>query len=84
MQMANSALFHSAMTWARRLKRLFGIDTEACPACGRTMRIIACIEDPDVFEKIITHSDAKAAKSEATRRPPFRAPPHRGSFDETG
>ena len=48
------------------------------------MRIIACIEDPDVFEKIITHSDAKAAKSEATRRPPFRAPPHRGSFDETG
>lgn len=30
------------------------------------MRIIACIEDPDVFEKIITHSEAKAAKSEAT------------------
>jgi hypothetical protein len=48
------------------------------------MRIIACIEDPDVIKKIITHLDAKAAKPEATRRPPCRALPRQGLFDETG
>jgi hypothetical protein len=36
----------SAMTWAQRLKRVFGIDIETCPACGGAVRIIACIEDP--------------------------------------
>ena len=63
---------------------LVGIDIETCPACGGAMRIIACIEDPDVIEKILTHLDAKAPEPEATRRPPCRAPPQRGLFDETG
>ena len=35
-----------AITWAQRLKRVFGIDIETCPACGGALRIIACIEDP--------------------------------------
>jgi len=48
------------------------------------MRIIACIEDPDVIEKILTHLDAKASEPETPRRPPCRAPPQRGLFDETG
>ena len=48
------------------------------------MRIIACIGDPDVIEKILTHLDAKAPESEGTRRPPCRAPPPQGLFDETG
>ena len=72
------------MTWAQRLKRVFGIDIETCPACGGAERIIACIEDSDVIEKILTHLDAKAPEPEATRRPPCRAPPQRGLFDETG
>jgi len=72
------------MTWAQRLKQVFGIDIETCPACGGTVRIIACIEDPDVIEKILAHLDAKAAEPEATRRPPCRAPPQQGLFDETG
>jgi hypothetical protein len=42
------------------------------------MRISACIEDPDIIKKILTHLDAKGAKSEATRRPPGRAPPQLG------
>ncbi len=42
----------AAMTWAQCLKRVFGIDIETCPACGGAMRILACIEDPDVIEKI--------------------------------
>jgi hypothetical protein len=48
------------------------------------MRIIACIEDPDVIEKILAHLDAQRAESEATLRPPSRASPQRGLFDETG
>ena len=48
------------------------------------MPIIACIEDPDVIKKFITHLDAKAAEPEATRRPPCQAPPQQGLFDETG
>ena len=48
------------------------------------MRVIACIEDPDVIEKILTHLDAKAPEPEATGRPFSRAPPQRGLFDETG
>jgi len=27
----------AAMTWAQRLKRVFGIDTETCPACGEAV-----------------------------------------------
>lgn len=64
----------AAMTWARRLKRVFGIDINICPACGGAMRIIACIEDPDVIEKILTHLDGKALEPKATRRPPWRTP----------
>jgi hypothetical protein len=27
------------MTWAQRLKRVFGIDIVTCPACGGAMRM---------------------------------------------
>ena len=60
---------------------LVGIDIETCPACGGAMRIIACIEDPDVIEKILTRLDAKTAEPEAPRRPPCPAPPHASLFD---
>ena len=73
----------AAMTWAQRLKRVFGIDIETCPACGGSMRVIACIEAPDVIEKILDHLDSKTAECKATQRPPSRAPPQRGLFDET-
>ena len=63
---------------------LVGIDIETCPACGGVVRIIASIEDPDVIEKILKHLDANAPEPEATRRPPCRARPQRGLFDETG
>jgi hypothetical protein len=33
----------AAMTWAQRLKRVFGIDIQTCAACGGAVRIIACI-----------------------------------------
>ena len=67
----------AAMTWAQRLKRVFNIDIVTCAACGGAMRIIACIEDPVVIEKILAHLDAKAAAAQASRPPPCRAPPAR-------
>jgi len=63
---------------------VFGIDIATCRACGGAVRFIACIEDPEVIEKILIHLDAKAAERGAPRRPPCRAPPQRRPFDETG
>jgi len=40
------------MTWAQRLKRVFDIDIETCPACGGAVKVIACIEDPVVIKRI--------------------------------
>ena len=71
----------AAMTWAQRLKRVFGIDIETCLACGGALRIIACIEDPAVIKKILTHLDKKDACTELSRLPPCRAPPQAGLFD---
>jgi hypothetical protein len=36
--------------------------TEGCAACGEVLRIIACIEDPAVIEKILAHLGAQAAR----------------------
>ena len=69
------------MRWAQRLKRVFGIDIEICAACGGAVRIIACIEDAEVIEQILTHLESKAADPQARWRPPCRAPPQRGLFD---
>jgi hypothetical protein len=69
------------MTWAQRLKRVFGIDIETCRACGGAVRIIACIEDPVVIEKILTHLDKRGTPTEIPRLPPCRAPPQAGLFD---
>ena len=70
----------AAMTWAQRLKRVFGIDIETCRACGGALRIIACIEDPVVIKKILTHLDSKDACAQPPRLPPSRAPPQASLF----
>jgi len=45
------------------------------------MRIIACIEDPDVIKKILTHLDAQSAPQQpGSSLPPTRAPPQLGLF----
>ncbi len=65
---------------AQRLKRVFGIDIETCSACGGAVRIIACIEDPKVIVRILSHPDVKADEPEAFRLPPCRAPPQARLF----
>jgi hypothetical protein len=70
----------ASMTWAQRLKRVFNIDVDTCRACGGAVRIIACIEDPVVIDKILTHLDKKSASVEASQLPPYRGPPQAGLF----
>ena len=64
---------HAAMTWARRLKRVFRIDIEICEHCGGAVRIVASIETPAVIEKILAHIDRRnraSANPHAWRAPP--------------
>ena len=65
----------AAMTWAQRLKRVFKIDIETCRACGGAMRIIACIEDAALIEKILAHLEQKDFPALRGRVPQERAPP---------
>ena len=48
------------MTWAQRLKRVFNIDIESCQTCGGAVKVVACIGDPVVIEKILDHQKHKA------------------------
>ena len=58
-----------AITWAQRLKRVFAIDIEICRECGGAVKVIACIEDPEVIKKILTHLTENASSAEAHRHP---------------
>jgi hypothetical protein len=69
------------MSWAQRLKRVFNIDIETCSACGGAVKVIACIEDPLVIDKILTHLNEKAASAGMGLLPQVRAPPQAGLFD---
>ena len=51
------------------------IDIETCNSCGGGVKLVACIEAPEVIEKILTHLDSKATGVVARRLPPSRAPP---------
>ena len=62
------------MAWMQRLKRVFAIDIETCPKCGGTLRVIACIEGPDVIATILEHIRARDKDEPSQpRAPPLRA-----------
>jgi len=48
---------HATMTWAQRLKRVFDIDIDikVCRHCGGSVKVIACIEDRDIADRILAH-----------------------------
>jgi hypothetical protein len=67
---------HVAMTWARRLKRVFGIEIEHCTRCGGKIAIIASIEDPQVIAKILAHLERTSPDQNQIELPlGGRAPP---------
>jgi Zn-finger nucleic acid-binding protein len=51
---------HVAMSWAKRLKRVFGIEIDTCQRCGGTLRIIASIEQPEIIGQILAHLERTA------------------------
>ncbi len=71
---------HAAMSWAQRLKRVFQINIETCSACGGAVKVIVCIQDPAVIDKILTHLQEKVVSGPNDLLPQSRAPPA-GLFD---
>ena len=71
-----------AMTWAKRLKRVFDIDIETCGQCGGAVKIIASIEDPAVIRKILAHLEAKSSSAGTSLLPESRGPPQTGLLRE--
>ena len=68
---------HAAMTWAQRLKRVFNIDIEVCSRCGGSVRVIACIEDQEVIDRILApiRETEKEVPARPLLVPPTKAPP---------
>ncbi len=62
---------------------MFNIDIETCSECGGAVKVIACIEDPVVINKILAHLNEKAAAVGSGLLPECRAPPQTGLFEET-
>jgi hypothetical protein len=72
---------HVAMNWARRLKRVFGIDIEVCARCGGKLRIIASIEEREVIAQILTYlAHANPEQYQPELPPGARAPPQQSSL----
>jgi len=71
----NPAEKRAAMTWAKRLKRVFNIEIETCGECGGDVRIIASIEDPVVIQKILAHLENTASSAATALLPDCRASP---------
>jgi len=62
--------------WAELLRRIYGVDPLACPACGGTMRILAFITEGAVIDRILTHlrRSARGRGPPPDHRPPASPP----------
>jgi len=58
------------------------IDIETCEKCQGPVRIIACVEDPVVIRQILDHLASKETSTQQATRPPGKAPPQLGLFDQ--
>ena len=62
------------MSWMQRLERVLHIDIEHCGVCGGTLRVIACIDTPEVIERILAHLATRATGAiNDPRAPPLGA-----------
>lgn len=71
---------HVAMSWARRLKRVFGVDIEQCVRCGGRLKVIASIEDPALIERILAHRRERGEDDSPGTPLGARAPPPQASL----
>jgi hypothetical protein len=68
--------WHVAMSWAKRLKRVFGIEIDTCQRCGGTLRIIASIEQSELIATTLAHLERTAPQPNQPAQPlGARAPP---------
>ncbi|MFT5391528.1 MAG: hypothetical protein ACI8PT_001723 [Gammaproteobacteria bacterium] len=58
----------SAMTWAQRLKRVFDIDIETCNSSSGHVKLMACIEDRVMIEKVLPHTMTKILAAPLSER----------------
>jgi hypothetical protein len=54
---------------------------QTCECCKGQVKIIACIEDPAVIERILAHLNGKAPSIKQALVPENRAPPQARLFD---
>jgi hypothetical protein len=67
---------HVTMSWAQRLKRVFGVEISTCARCGGKFKVIASIEEPQVIGKILAHLQSTAPAPHQAELPlGVRAPP---------
>ena len=67
---------YAAMSWAQRLKRVFKIDIETCEQCGGAVKVIACIEEPEVVKRILDHLQNRSESPQPASHPVRAPPPH--------
>jgi ribosomal protein S27E len=65
-----------AMTWSMRLKLVFNIDITICRYCQGVVKVIACIEERQVIDKILAHLNKHQSGNPPTAFLGIRAPPH--------
>ena len=74
-QTQNESERRSKMTWAQRLKKVFNIEITDCEHCGGKVKIIACIEDQVIIDKILAHVRKRGTEEEVDNQWKARAPP---------
>ena len=57
------------MTWAQRLKRVFSSGMKKCEKCGGKVKIIDCIEDLEVIDKVLKPLGLDEASQSRNRSP---------------
>jgi hypothetical protein len=68
------------LNWARRLKRVFGIEIEQCARCGGRLKVISSIEEPALIERILAHRREQGEEEAPTASLGARAPPQGSLF----
>jgi hypothetical protein len=75
---------HVAMNWARRLKRVLGIEIDHRAGCGGELKIIASMGEPQVIAKTHSHLERTAPQRCPVQLPlGTRAPPVQSSLLRT-
>ena len=68
------ALREARRRWAELLRQIFEVDPLRCPECGAEMRIVACISERAVIDRILDHVRRTRESARGPPCAPRRAP----------